>query len=167
MFSILLSLFSHNVSKLLDKWPRRNKLTSEFLTAPKRPDAICPTPYIQYLGLLNPPYTTLNKFSQRTCLSLQNPDLKLTYSATSGTLSAFDFASALVPIQNSTLLLLRGDIAFDQVTRIPAAYAIWMPFPWNLNRPVNEETPEIPKIGTSHGLFQLEPTLQILRPICP
>jgi hypothetical protein len=140
------------------------KLTAEFLTALKRPDATSPTPYIQYLGLLNPPYTTLNKFSQRARRTLQNPELKLTYSATSTTLSASDFASAIIPIQNSSLLLLRGNISSNLAPTTPVTFVIWIPFPWKVD---NEKAPEISKISTSHGLFQLEPTLQVLRPICP
>jgi hypothetical protein len=143
-----------------------------------RPDTILSLPCVQYLSLLNPPYS--QNYHLKVQRALQRPNLKVAYSAPSTTLSASSFASAVAPIKTSTLLLLTGDLnsttasfpsnpsnpvkqpaTAHPTTRI--TFTVSMPFPWGSEGKDNTR----PHIGASHGLFQLEPTLQVLRPIRP
>jgi hypothetical protein len=158
-----LSFYSDNVSQLLSgclkrdisdiRVPHSCKTTKCYL-----PNSLCPISRPSQSSL----YDTAQILPEDTSLLAKpRPETKL-LSNIHNTLSPQPRLSNCT-LQNSTLLL-RGNISSNLAPTTPVTFAIWMPFPWKVD---NEEAPETSKIGASHGLFQLEPTLQVLRPICP
>ena len=138
------------------------------------PDSLIPVPYAQYLHfILHPPLAHPNRHvfeefaRQEAHYALQST--QTAYSASPLSLKTADLIAALRPIKKSTLILITGEtIAADaDSSKRRVAIGACMPTPWDIDRERSfraSPPQKLHRYTPDHMLFQLEPSLEILRP---